>query len=584
MTPSLKISQKVIDRLSQEKLNFFGKLYGIVVKNNLIVIELQVNEGEECNNSFINSLPAEIYLCGVIQTGDGLYNEQSIKESLSEVYVTDNPVFVSYKVEGCQITASFYINGQLEVTKFTPISEQEILSQFLYTRLTTSVPFTSELTTNSIKESFTNLRKNVSSGVMTFGFTQNNIYLLGGDTENGVVGVTGNPTIGEICDESNDPAEGGTRKKRSQQLYNVDVFEVKMLKRMTNENGLSGGKEHAPLCVLDKKQCKTITIMATIDALAIIHRQTKIANLYEIIVESAVRSLRLLESAVLEGFERFEDKISQPEIFHFYPEDCGHFVTQIYLQGDDEESLLQQRKKLHQELSLSQEKPIFRRANRFTFKNKLQVGEPLINPHLGLKPSDNGGKISLVKGKYTYYHYCQNRMDDNGWGCAYRSLQTLASWFKNQGYTHKDVPTFKDIQKCLVDIGDKPSNFIGSKQWIGSTEVNYVLNTLLGITSKILYVSSGEEMASKGPELVSHFENHGSPVMIGGGVLAHTILGVDYNSQSGNLRFLILDPHYTGSEDLHTIQTKGWCGWKNVDFWDKTAYYNMCLPQVPRGI
>lgn len=196
-------------------------------------------------------------------------------------------------------------------------------------------------------------------------------------------------------------------------------------------------------------------------------------------------------------------------------------------------------------------------------------------------------------------------MDDNGWGCAYRSLQTLASWFVLQGYSDKAVPTYVDIQKCLVDIGDKPANFVGSKQWIGSTEVNFVLNTLLGVTSKILYVSSGDEMASKGPELVYHFENYGSPIMIGeritngysprffllyfvnflgGGVLAHTILGVDYNQDTGNIMFLILDPHYTGGEDLHIIQSKGWCGWKDANFWNKTAYYNMCLPQVPREI
>lgn len=67
-------------------------------------------------------------------------------------------------------------------------------------------------------------------------------------------------------------------------------------------------------------------------------------------------------------------------------------------------------------------------------------------------------------------------------------------------------------------------------------------------------------------------------------MLAHTILGVDYDNISGNIKFLILDPHYTGPEDLDLIQKKGWCGWKNVDFWDKTAYYNMCLPQVPNCI
>lgn len=106
-------------------------------------------------------------------------------------------------------------------------------------------------------------------------------------------------------------------------------------------------------------------------------------------------------------------------------------------------------------------------------------------------------------------------MDDNGWGCAYRSLQTLASWFKLQGYVNREVPAFQDIQQCLVDIKDKPANFLGSRQWIGSTEVSFVLSTLLGIDCKILYVSSGEEMGSKGPELVGHFRMHGSPIMIG---------------------------------------------------------------------
>lgn len=84
-----------------------------------------------------------------------------------------------------------------------------------------------------------------------------------------------------------------------------------------------------------------------------------------------------------------------------------------------------------------------------------------------------------------------------------------------------------------------------------------------------------------------HFAKHTSIITSfysGGGVLAHTILGVDYNQSTGKLRFLILDPHYTGGEDLHIIQSKGWCGWKGLDFWDKKAYYNMCLPQVPRGV
>jgi len=42
-----------------------------------------------------------------------------------------------------------------------------------------------------------------------------------------------------------------------------------------------------------------------------------------------------------------------------------------------------------------------------------------------------GGTKYLIWGNYTYHHYMQDGFDDNGWGCAYRSLQTLLSWFKH---------------------------------------------------------------------------------------------------------------------------------------------------------
>lgn len=67
------------------------------------------------------------------------------------------------------------------------------------------------------------------------------------------------------------------------------------------------------------------------------------------------------------------------------------------------------------------------------------------------------GKQYIVKGDYLYYHYMQDGFDDNGWGCAYRSLQTLFSWFRLQGYTNKPVPTHPEIQKCLIALGKNPS-------------------------------------------------------------------------------------------------------------------------------
>jgi len=98
-----------------------------------------------------------------------------------------------------------------------------------------------------------------------------------------------------------------------------------------------------------------------------------------------------------------------------------------------------------------------------------------------------------------------------------------------------------------------------------------------------MHLPSGKDIESKGDELLLHFKTNGTPVMVGGGVLAYTILGVHRN-ESGTLRFLILDPHYTGKEDLSSIQKKGWIGWFGSKKFLRDKFYNLCLPQRQRGV
>uniref|UniRef100_A0A3B4AEL0 Ufm1-specific protease 2 n=1 Tax=Periophthalmus magnuspinnatus TaxID=409849 RepID=A0A3B4AEL0_9GOBI len=274
-----------------------------------------------------------------------------------------------------------------------------------------------------------------------------------------------------------------------------------------------------------------------------------------------------------------------PEPLHFLLPHPHGLVTVVYPAGVLDSQLQTARQALHQKYDLPNDTPYFRRANAYHFPNEPYRDGYLRNPHLWLThPTLENGKVYLVQGLYSYHHYMQDRIDDNGWGCAYRSLQTICSWFQQQGYVDRSVPSHKEIQQALVDFGDKQASFVGSRQWIGSIEVQAVLNELLGVTSKILFVSQGSELASKGRELASHFITEGTPVMIGGGVLAHTILGVAWSETTGEIRYLILDPHYTGAEDLQLITEKGWCGWKGPEFWDQTAYYNLCLPQRPKVI
>jgi len=58
-----------------------------------------------------------------------------------------------------------------------------------------------------------------------------------------------------------------------------------------------------------------------------------------------------------------------------------------------------------------------------------------------------------------------------GWGCAYRSLQTLCSWFLLQHYTSVATPGHRQIQETLVALDDKPASFVGSSKWIGAIEL-----------------------------------------------------------------------------------------------------------------
>ncbi|KAJ7536130.1 hypothetical protein O6H91_12G057300 [Diphasiastrum complanatum] len=285
--------------------------------------------------------------------------------------------------------------------------------------------------------------------------------------------------------------------------------------------------------------------------------------------------------------------------YHFCPLSLFHPVTIIYdlNYGETEAKLVEARRLLHHRLALPSDRPMLRVANALKFNevdpisSRSLEAKRLVDVHIGSAGSGvAGGQTSLVEGSYEYYHYLQDHLDDDGWGCAYRSLQTIISWFRLQQYTNVPVPSHREIQETLVSIGDKDPSFIGSREWIGAIELSFVLDKLLGVTCKILNVRSGAEMPDKCRELAMHFTTQGSPVMIGGGVLAYTLLGIDYNEFTGESSFLILDPHYTGGEDLKTIRAGGWCGWKRAisstgqEFFLRNKFYNLLLPQRPSTV
>ncbi|XP_026990796.1 ufm1-specific protease 2 [Tachysurus fulvidraco] len=376
--------------------------------------------------------------------------------------------------------------------------------------------------------------------------------------------------------------EDGPNRKSSKRRDKKDTGPIVVNLKLLMEISESGNSGALSLCrVANKQQC--ITMPLCIDCVIGADGNDTLGSVCSGLVEALHAQLSDMEQTVLRY--RKDKTLPVPHPFHFQLPESIRLLTVIYPAGVTDDQLQSVREELHREHDLPSDRPYFRRANAFHFPGEVYKDGYLRNPHTNLAtPSIEDAKLYIVRGVYSYHHYMQDRVNDNGWGCAYRSLQTICSWFQQQGYTERSIPTHKQIQQALVDMGDKEPSFVGSRQWIGSIEVQAVLNQLLGVNSKILFVSHGSELASKGRELANHFQTEGTPVMIGGGVLAHTILGVAWSETSGQIRFLILDPHYTGGEDLQTITDKGWCGWKGPEFWDQNAYYNLCLPQTPKII
>ena len=75
-------------------------------------------------------------------------------------------------------------------------------------------------------------------------------------------------------------------------------------------------------------------------------------------------------------------------------------------------------------------------------------------------------------------------------------------------------------------MGDKQPKFQGSKEWIGAFEVSFVIQKQLGYACNIQHISSGAQVLTLLPVFKQHFDRIGTPIMIGGGVLAYTLIGI----------------------------------------------------------
>lgn len=204
----------------------------------------------------------------------------------------------------------------------------------------------------------------------------------------------------------------------------------------------------------------------------------------------------------------------------------------------------------------------------------------LKNVHTPLS-QHNYGKTLLTKEVYDYYHYCCDQTKDAGFGCGYRTIQSICSMLKNK-LGKGDVPSIENIQEILVKIGDKPQTIIGSREWIGTVEASYIFDELFNIPSYLIHVPSGEKIASKTKEIADYFTTQGGLIFMGGDcdAAAKMIAGINV-ADDDKISLLIVDPHYQGTpKSANDLIQEGFVRWYAEEEFLEASFYNLCLPKI----
>lgn len=198
---------------------------------------------------------------------------------------------------------------------------------------------------------------------------------------------------------------------------------------------------------------------------------------------------------------------------------------------------------------------------------------PPLSSAIDFAGSDNASGIHLVSGPLRFCHYGADGFNDAGWGCGYRTVQTILSWCEPAA-SPPSIPEMQDV------IG----NAVGSTAWIGVPECVILLDVLHGATTEVLPLASGSEIAGHLPRLAAHFDNGGGPAMVGGGgdVYSKTLIGVRQHEGGGG-ELLILDPHFEGTAahtgDMELLRTQGRASWKPLTVLSAASFYNLALPR-----
>eukprot|EP00035_Acanthoeca_spectabilis_P020575 m.433604 g.433604 ORF g.433604 m.433604 type:complete len:295 (+) comp17596_c0_seq1:301-1185(+) len=226
------------------------------------------------------------------------------------------------------------------------------------------------------------------------------------------------------------------------------------------------------------------------------------------------------------------------------------------------------------------------------------------NTLVGIPAEPSASHCHLLRGQCLYYHYGVDGTRDHGWGCGYRTLQTIVSWIRLNIESCQDqtTPTLIEIQQVLATANRAKRGhpgFVGSTEWISTEDCYIYLAAVLGVQCRVLTLArddcreSGLELAE---QLAEHFDRGDGPVMIGGVTdnRSRACVGVQFGATPKDYHLLVLDPHFGGrldSDGEHNELTPSGLAtlsqhyrWESMDFFERGSWYNLCCPIPSLGI
>lgn len=96
-----------------------------------------------------------------------------------------------------------------------------------------------------------------------------------------------------------------------------------------------------------------------------------------------------------------------------------------------------------------------------------------------------------------------------------------------------------------------------------------------------MHVPNGKALRDQVPVIRNHFEEFGSPIMMGGDRDCSSKCVVGIHESIENTYLLIVDPHFVGkAKGTEQLENYQWVKWQNLDNFVDSSFYNLCLPQI----